>query len=172
MDPRADAERAAGRPLLRHHAGGDPAHRAEAHARPAAAHHSEQGEHRAEDPPALLAGQRHAQARRAHAHARSGALRCDARLRAHQARDERPRGAARSARLQRRRAERGHPAAATRTHDHASQEWPARHRRRNRRGCTRARRRPHLARRQLRHSLRSGNVRSPHRAHGPRRTQR
>ncbi len=72
-----------------------------AHARAGADHDPESRQHDAEDPPALLAGQRAAQAGCAHAGAGGGALRGHACIRPHEARDDGARRTARGARLQR-----------------------------------------------------------------------
>src|SRR5687767_6890765 len=100
MDSRADAARAADCSVLGDDAAAYSAHRAEAYARASADHDSESAEQRAEDSSALLVRERTAQAGCAHADAGGGRVRCDARVRAHEARDGGSRGTSRSARIQ------------------------------------------------------------------------
>ena len=87
----------------------DPAHRADAPARPGRDHDQAARPRTADQhPPALLVGQRPAQARRADAHPRGRDVRRHARLRAHQAGHRGTRRKAAGARLCRRRDQRRH----------------------------------------------------------------
>ncbi len=107
VDSRAPAGEAPDRAVLRHDAGADPARRAEVPGRPARGQDQVGNDDGRGDPPGLLAGQRHAQARRADPHPRSrGGIRRRADLCAHQDGDRRTRRQAGRARLRGRGAER------------------------------------------------------------------
>ncbi len=83
--------------------------------------------HRGQHPPALLDGQRHAQARCADPHRRGGRVRRHAGVRAHQAIHRRSVGAAAGTRFRRRRAERRHPAGTAREDRGAAEGGQVRH---------------------------------------------
>ncbi len=172
VDPRAHPGRAPDRAVLGHHAERDPRRRPPPPAQPAGNQDPRRHLDRGQDQPALLAGARGGQARRAHPHPRRrGELRRRDRVRAHQDRHRGTRRQARRARLRRRRAQRRHEPGPARARDRAAQERRARHRDRHRRGRARHRRAARLARDQLRHPLRHRGLCAPHRPHRPRRAR-
>ena len=105
-DPRRDPGRQAGRALLRHHAGPDPADLEAVPARPGRDHGRVEDRDGGQHPPALPAGLLPAEGRRPHPHPRGRELRGDDRLRPHQERDRDPGREAARARLHRRRDQR------------------------------------------------------------------
>ncbi len=172
MDPRAHARHAPDRTVLGDDAQRDPRRGPPPPARAQGSEDPRRHCHGGQDQPALLAGARRRQARRADTHPRRGRkLRRRPRLRAHQDRHRGARRQARRARLRGGSAERRHDPGHARARDRAAQVRRARHRHRHRRGCARHRRAAHLARHQLRHPVRHRSVRASHRPHRPRRAR-
>ncbi|SYZ50612.1 hypothetical protein CPBF426_08570 [Xanthomonas arboricola pv. juglandis] len=172
---RSGAEEVAGETpggaVLGNHAAGDPPHRADLSERPGRSHHRGQDHHLGQYPPALLVGERPAQAGRADPHPGSRAVRRHDHLRPHQGRHRRAGAEAAGTRHGRGGHQRRHAAGRPREDHCPAQGRQARHPGRHRRGRARPGRGARQPCAELRHPVRHRKLRAPHRPYRPCRPQ-